>query len=700
MHKTESTASLQKEGNLKPAMLITMAVIVVFRLWLTKGLIFHGIPGDTVDDHLFVDLARNILTTGWLGELDKFTLVKGPFYSLFLASAFFLGLPVILAHQILLVSACLLCWWGFRPLFRNEWINLLFFTFLVFNPSGFANHIVNRSIRDGIYASLIILIFGCALAILIRFSQQKKVAWGWPVMMGLSLGAMFLTREERFWVYPFLILWVVLMVIHAVRSKRPRLHTGIITSLPFAITGILMLVVILINGHRYGLYAITESDANSYQSAFGALIRVKPPVAMNKVPVTRATREMIYRVSPKFSELKPYLEGEIGKAYVNLVSSEVSQGEILGAFFNWALIESVDQAGYYSQGMYPNAFYEQMAKEIDQACDAGVLDCYPKQSSLASPWRKEYLKPALGSFFTLMNNTITFKYMTFDLLGYESSMVNDPAFEEITREVRWVVHDKATFSGWAVLPGNSLDIRVTEEQNHTVPARIRFYSSDDIHQYYLDRGQDVPEAEMARFKVETSCLACYLEFSSTEGVLAWIPIGPGMPGVFADEINGLSYRFESYTEQRSNIDEKALTFRLITRINRIIHLITDGIKLVMPSLVILAALAFLWQTARLFQNKRLDIVWVLSIMLLGLFLPRLAIFAYVDVTLFRTEIPRHLTPLYPLVAIFAFINCAWLVVRSGRNISSHLREIACLLKSPDSSHESSCSSLMFYFELE
>jgi hypothetical protein len=650
----------QPAGALKPAILVCLAVIVAFRLWLSRGLIFQGIPGDTMDDHLFIDLARNILTTGWLGDLDKFTLVKGPFYSLFLAGAFLLGLPVILAHQLLLVAACLVCWWALRPLFRNEWVNLLFFTFLVFNPSGFANHIVDRSIREGIYAALIILVFGCASAILIRFDQGKKVAWGWPVGLGLSLAALFLTREERFWVYPFLSLWLAGILMLALRNARARLQAAIITGLPFAITAILLLTVILINGQRYGLYAITESDASSYQAAFGALLRVKPPTVIDKVPVTRETRALLYPVSPKFSELEPYLEGEIGKSYVNLVPSEISRGEILGAFFNWALIESVDRAGYYSQGKYPDEFYQQMADEINRACDTGTLDCHAARSSLASPWRQEYLEPAFNAFLTLMNNTLSFKYMTFDLLGYESSTVNDPAYEEITREVKWIVHDKASLWGWAVLPGSTLDIRVTEQQNHTVRSGINFYQSEDVHQYYLERGQDVPEARMARFKVDTSCLDCYLEISNAQGVLTWIPIDEGMTGLFVDDPNGLSYRFESYSEQRANTSEKAVSFRLITRLNRLINRIADGIQFVFTPMIILAALAFIWQTILLIRRKRLDIFWVVSILLLSLFIPRLAIFAYVEASLFLTEIPRHITPLYPLAAIFAFLNCAWL----------------------------------------
>jgi hypothetical protein len=38
-----------------------------------------------------------------------------------------------------------------------------------------------------------------------------------------------------------------------------------------------------------------------------------------------------------------------------------------------------------------------VAQEIDLACAAGRLDCLPARSTLASPWRSEYLAPLVGT---------------------------------------------------------------------------------------------------------------------------------------------------------------------------------------------------------------------------------------------------------------------------------------------------------------
>jgi hypothetical protein len=648
--------------NIRPLFLLIMAAVIIIRLWLTNGIILQGIPGDTIDDALFISLARNILTTGWLGVFDNFTLVKSPFYPIFLAGSFLLGLPIILAHQLFFILACCVTWLALRPLIRNEWINLLFFTLLVFEPIGLANSVVNRSLREGIFFSLTLLVFSAGIAILLRLVQQKKVVFGWPVLMGLSLGALFLTREERFWMYPFLIFWAVFTIVIAIRRKQSIILSGLSIAIPVLLSSAMMLIVILINGQKYGAYTTIEADIPAYKAAYGALLRVKPPIQMELIPVSKATRELIYSVSPSFKELRPYLEGEVGDAYRNLSANEGSQVEISGAFFNWALNESVARAGYYSQGSYPHEYYRKLAAEINQACNTGELDCYPKRSSLAAPWQPEYLKPTLSNFFYLAKETLILDLMKFFPRGYEGPSINDPAFMEITLEDTWFIYQREQVQGWVVYAGGPVSMHVTTADGQIIASRTRFTLSKDIHEYLLKQGLDLSAAERARFTVTTSCAStCYLEIRSNEHVLARLPIDAGIVSQYADNTDGLYFYIETYNSVKSNIAEKPFTFKLVKHIVPLLQSLYSTYKLFTLPLLLLATVAFLYQTIIQIRRKELSLVWVMSVLAIVLFVSRIAIFAYLRTTSFDSSEIRYLSPLHPLIVIFTFFNCYWFV---------------------------------------
>ncbi|HEX9011945.1 MAG TPA: hypothetical protein VF813_00460, partial [Anaerolineaceae bacterium] len=74
---------------------VTIIVVSLFRLWLTSSLplLVNGNAGH--DDLLFIKLASNILHGSWLGSYNQFTLIKGPFYPIFIDLSFLSGFPLL-----------------------------------------------------------------------------------------------------------------------------------------------------------------------------------------------------------------------------------------------------------------------------------------------------------------------------------------------------------------------------------------------------------------------------------------------------------------------------------------------------------------------------------------------------------------------------------------------------------------------------
>src|SRR5215510_15980411 len=77
---------------------VAIAALVLLRLWLGSRL--HVTPKIAPhDDLLFLDQAKALLDGEWLGKLDALTLIKGPFYPLFIAATQVVGVRLIPAEQ-------------------------------------------------------------------------------------------------------------------------------------------------------------------------------------------------------------------------------------------------------------------------------------------------------------------------------------------------------------------------------------------------------------------------------------------------------------------------------------------------------------------------------------------------------------------------------------------------------------------------
>ena len=99
-------------------------LLAVFKLWLVNGQTLIANPQYAHDDALFIRLAENLVQGEWLGPYDNLTLVKGPFYPLWIALSFKLSLPLLLSQHLLYIFACMVFVLALRrgdtPLLHNS----------------------------------------------------------------------------------------------------------------------------------------------------------------------------------------------------------------------------------------------------------------------------------------------------------------------------------------------------------------------------------------------------------------------------------------------------------------------------------------------------------------------------------------------------------------------------------------------------
>ena len=388
---------------------ILVAFSVVLKLWLVGAQPVVAHANASFDDRLYLALAEPILKGHWLGPYSQFTLMKGPMYSLFIAGAYLAHLPLPLAQHLLYFAGCALLVLALRPCFSADWHASALFTFLWWQPMSYFELDV---LRQNIYTPLTLLFFAglCALQTKRAASLGVRILWG--VLLGISAGAFYLTREEGIWITPAALLLIV-WAFWTSRRQPNEIRSFLLALCAATVCASAIVVsVCTLNYRYYGWFGTVELRSHEFRSAYGALQRPVPTETMPYVPVSRDARLKLYEVSPSFAELKSCLEGSVGLEWASysdyLTGRPGEEIQIGGGSMIWALRDCVIATGHNQNARAALNFYESIASEINRACDEGrITPVRSRRDSLVPRWRSGDLQrlldkaPGYGADFIL-----------------------------------------------------------------------------------------------------------------------------------------------------------------------------------------------------------------------------------------------------------------------------------------------------------
>ncbi len=336
----------------------------------------------------FLEHARSLVAGHWFGGYNDLTLIKQPFFPIYMAVVEQSGLPLTIANILLnalaAVGACI----AISPLFRwRPTIGLLFLA-LFFNPYSFDSW-AWLSDRSNVNPALGLLTVACAAGVYFRRRYPVRTSIRWLVALGASLSAFWLNREDAVWLVPCVIIILAGYAVWVFRHRRsefiPRSASLLI---PAVMCSAAVVAIMFVNGRVYGWKVTNEQQAPEFVSAYNSLVRIDVP-KQRYFPLPRAAREIAYSISPAARELRSGFEGFIGKAWASNTCSGMVElcgaHEIGGGWASWALRDSVANAGHYDNAADARAFYIELAKEIDAACDSGRIKCLPKSRSVFPP---------------------------------------------------------------------------------------------------------------------------------------------------------------------------------------------------------------------------------------------------------------------------------------------------------------------------
>lgn len=387
-------------------------IAVMAALVLLKQLLISAIPllpfaKETFDDGWVLDGAISMRNGEWMGPYDAWTLVKGPFSPWLVSWLSRLGLSFMTTNSLLYGAACIATAVAFAPLIRATPSRFILFLVLLGNPVSYAAWTYQRLYRNGITLWQTLFVISCLSALFLRPKDRLLNRFGWALIAGLNLAAMWNNREDAIWIIPFVLVATAVLAIQAawpllatLRTRTTEHRSTWRTQLPaaaaavaIALTPLLCLKVTNseirhVNNEIYGVSCTTEINDCHFAQFMKSIYSVKwdttglPP--RNDVPLAKL--EYLYTLSPTLNSISEALTASY-KAWAH------EKGYVENGMLIWPIRDGVQAGGYYknSNAAATDAFYAQVAMEIDEAIATGRAQAQPTMpSALMPPWHRSY----------------------------------------------------------------------------------------------------------------------------------------------------------------------------------------------------------------------------------------------------------------------------------------------------------------------
>ncbi|WP_029004326.1 hypothetical protein [Azorhizobium doebereinerae] len=334
-------------------------------------------PNGAFDDGLFITLGRRFAYGNWFGTYSHLTLHKGNGYSVFLALASWLGLPVTLAHGLFQAAACT-TFAAVVGRIGGSWRLAVAVLLALAMVPVLGTTAALRVLRDAIYSGQTLLVLSAVLWLLHRSREAGTPGRG--LLAGILLAWMWLTREEGVWILPAIFLLVLGYPLPRPADGAPwraRVKGVLLATLWLAVGFALVDVAYrAANRLAYGTWTTVAIKEASFERALGALYSVEDGETVPYVPVSRATRQRIYAVSPAFAALKPFIDPPGPPIWTNGCPFYATGcNDIAGGWFHVTFLFAVRGLGSHGTLEEAKAYYARVADEVEAACADGRLTC-------------------------------------------------------------------------------------------------------------------------------------------------------------------------------------------------------------------------------------------------------------------------------------------------------------------------------------
>ena len=177
-------------------------ITAIIKIIMVSNLPIFAMTTSAVDDRLMLSTADSLLDLKWLGNYGQFTLVKGIFFPLFLGILNFIGISYTTGTTVLYIISVLVFILVIKDKIKNKYALSFIYLILLFNPVTYGLQSFQRVYRNSITPAQALFIISCFMAVYFKIGDKKykKSIWLWSIGAGISLTALWNTREDAIWV--------------------------------------------------------------------------------------------------------------------------------------------------------------------------------------------------------------------------------------------------------------------------------------------------------------------------------------------------------------------------------------------------------------------------------------------------------------------------------------------------------------------
>jgi hypothetical protein len=420
-----------------------LALAILIKLWLVHTEEIYGSATEH-DALLFLNAAKHWY---WGSEYSWNAFVRPPAYPLFIAFVHLLHIPLRIGIELTQAAGYVTLVAGLRKAGVSRAVCLLSYAAMSFHPGSFQLNSVTMA--DNFYAAILPLALGGLLVTLFTANPWHAI---WT---GIAFAVLWNSREESILIPPLIVVFLVLALIRQrliTRSWKSAVRYWLKPA--GAMVGVLCLLNLAVDAANYRAFlgfSKSELTASSFRAAYKALLRIKPDRDHRFVSLSTDALQKAYSASPTFAQLRPQLEGELGRNWQVPAFTTLGVHEIGTPWILWALRSAADAQKVHTSAASARRFYRNVEKEINHACDEGRIPSRLVVSSLLDP----------NALANLGNLPESFRRIAaLFLLQYHTMEGRDDA---ILTESQRALYEEMTGRGPAPGSGKNLGISATLE---------------------------------------------------------------------------------------------------------------------------------------------------------------------------------------------------------------------------------------------
>ena len=204
-------------------------------------------------------------------------------------------------------------------------------------------------------------------------SPKKGIAFG--IFSGLGFGLAYLTREDAMWLMPFAFCAAAVYVLFVIVQKNTAKQKLKLMIAPFAavlVAAICICSYCYVNYVYYGRFIVSDFTSKESTAAFSAMVRADTDTPHRNLSVCRATRDKLAAAVPLMAQYCEYLDnGE----YYFMFRYMNDDNEFGSDGYFWMYRKAAYDAGFATTPQQAKEFYQQLADDINAACDGGLVEC-------------------------------------------------------------------------------------------------------------------------------------------------------------------------------------------------------------------------------------------------------------------------------------------------------------------------------------